>query len=261
MFRRRHSPSQLSESSDTPEPQTPSPEPADPAASRPAVPTSPLTEGGAVRSSGSSTAESSRRGLDVASGPRRRFADDAVGAAKPLESSDRKTTERRLIVGREISLAGEINACDHLVVEGRIEAKLKECRIIEVADSGVFKGSAEIEEADIAGQFDGDLSVRGKLRVRGSGTISGNIRYGRIEVEAGGRLIGTVQPLSEGPTATEPTRSETEQRTSAAFAMAGTGFAPGSSSGSAASSTPSSGVVHALSDGGGGERGRSESAD
>ena len=185
--------------------------------------------------SSSPNQEISRRALDIPGSPRRRPGDEGSGpgAAKAEDKAARPSSERRLIVGREISLAGEINACDHLVVEGRIEAKLKDCRIIEVADSGVFKGSAEIEEADIAGQFDGDLSVRGKLRVRGTGMISGNIRYGRIEVEAGGRLIGTVQPLEQAPpqSGAAPARSDSQ-------AMSWS-----------SSSTSVAGVVHALSEG------------
>ena len=191
--------------------------------------------------------ETARRVLDIPGGPRRRLADEGPApAVKPADQLSRPTSERRLIVGREISLAGEINACDHLVVEGRIEAKLKECRIIEVADSGVFKGSAEIEEADIAGQFDGDISVRGKLRVRGTGTISGNIRYGRIEVEAGGRLVGTVEPLGAEPVQTGAASAGSDTQTPS-WPLPST------------SSPPTAGVVHALPDGG--DLARSDSID
>ena len=120
----------------------------------------------------------------------------AVGYADGLES-----TERKLIVGRGISLNGEISACDHLVVEGRIEAKLKDCRRIDVSDSGIFKGSAEIQEADIGGRFEGELTVRGRLTLRGNGTVAGTLRYGEILVEAGGELRGTVEPLQSVVTA------------------------------------------------------------
>ncbi len=106
---------------------------------------------------------------------------------------------RKLIVGRDISLSGEIAACDVLVVEGTVEAKLREGKIIEIADTGLFKGSVEIDDADIGGRFEGDITVKGTLRVRGTGKIQGNIRYGTLEVEQGGQLSGSIEVLSGKP--------------------------------------------------------------
>lgn len=102
---------------------------------------------------------------------------------------------RTLIVGRGISLSGEINSCDHLFVEGRIEAKIKDCVSLNIAEGGIYKGNAEIGEAEIAGQFEGGISVRGRLVIRSSGVVSGSVQYYELEVEAGGKIIGTVEPL------------------------------------------------------------------
>ncbi len=101
--------------------------------------------------------------------------------------------QRRLTVGRDISLSGEIGSCDVLIVEGTVEAKLREGRSIEVANGGLFKGSVEIDEADIGGRFEGDIAVRGRLTVRSTGRITGSIKYGEISVEAGGQLSGDIQ--------------------------------------------------------------------
>ncbi len=109
--------------------------------------------------------------------------------------------QRRLIVGRDISLSGEIGSCDVLVVEGTVEAKLRDGRSIEIADSGLFKGSVEIDEADIGGRFEGDLAVRGRLTVRSTGKITGSIKYGELSVEAGGRLAGDIQLYAAAPKA------------------------------------------------------------
>jgi cytoskeletal protein CcmA (bactofilin family) len=160
------------------------------------------------------------RRTDIPGVPRRRTADEdgpASAAAAPsapaaAPAGGREGADRQLIVGRDISLAGEITACDHLIVEGRIEATLRDCRIIQVADGGTFKGSAEIEEAEIGGNFDGDLSVRGRLKVSGSGRISGNIRYGELEVAVGGRLTGTIEPLSGDTQAEAPGPAATVAR-------------------------------------------------
>jgi cytoskeletal protein CcmA (bactofilin family) len=111
---------------------------------------------------------------------------------KPPDSSDGK----RLTVGREICLSGEISACEVLVVEGKVEASLSDSRAIEIAEGGFFKGNAEIDNAEIAGRYEGNLTVRDRLLVRATGKISGQIRYRRLEVELGGEIGGDLQVLS-----------------------------------------------------------------
>jgi len=106
--------------------------------------------------------------------------------------------EKKLIVGKGLSLAGEITSCDILVVEGKVEAKLTEGKLLEITESGQFRGSVEIENADIAGRYDGQLVVHGRLTVRSSGRISGMVKYGELEVNAGGQIIGEVQVVGGG---------------------------------------------------------------
>jgi cytoskeletal protein CcmA (bactofilin family) len=112
----------------------------------------------------------------------------APRASSALDTDDTK----KLIVGREIRLNGEITACEKLVVEGRVEANLTDSRIIDIATTGYFKGTAEVDEAIISGEFHGTLTVRGRLFVRATGKVSGDIRYGELEIERGGRLSGDV---------------------------------------------------------------------
>lgn len=104
---------------------------------------------------------------------------------------------KKLTVGPEINLSGEISSCDTLAVEGEVTASLSDCRSLEVTKQGVFKGSAVIDVADIAGLFDGDLTVRERLIIRSSGRVSGTIRYNDLEIKRGGRIAGTVELLSD----------------------------------------------------------------
>jgi len=119
----------------------------------------------------------------------------------PPAPTRRDSDMRKLIVGREISLAGEITSCDLLVVEGSVEANLANCREIEISESGVFKGSASIEDAEIRGRFDGILNVRRRLLIHASGRVAGTVRYGQLQIECGGQISGDVQAQ---PTTNEP---------------------------------------------------------
>ena len=110
---------------------------------------------------------------------------------------------RRLIVGREISLSGEITSCDKLIVEGSVEANLQNCHDVDIAESGLFKGSATIDEIDVRGRFEGNLTVRKRLFIRATGRVSGTIRYGQIEIECGGQISGDIQAQSGEDTIAE----------------------------------------------------------
>lgn len=104
---------------------------------------------------------------------------------------------RKLVVGEGITLSGEIEACDHLIVEGKVEAALKGARVLDIAETGVFYGTVEIDEATIAGRFEGDLTVGGRLTVRATGSITGAISYKELAVEAGATIDGKINPVKD----------------------------------------------------------------
>ena len=116
------------------------------------------------------------------------------GAAPPAAVGS-QTAEggSKLTVGPNIKLKGvEITDCDTLVVEGMVEATM-DSRVIQIAEQGAFKGSAEIDVAEIRGEFHGNLTVRQKLVIYSTGKVTGIIRYGKLVIEEGGQLSGEIQ--------------------------------------------------------------------
>lgn len=116
----------------------------------------------------------------------------AYGAAPEARTLD----GRKLIIGEGITMSGEIESCDVLIVEGTVEAALKGASMMEIAESGVFYGTVEINEAVIAGRFEGDLTVNGRLHIKSTGSITGTIVYKELAVEAGATVDGKITPLS-----------------------------------------------------------------
>jgi cytoskeletal protein CcmA (bactofilin family) len=103
---------------------------------------------------------------------------------------------KKLIVGQGISLSGEITACERLVVEGSVKVVLNKTRAIEITETGKFTdGKAEVDEAEISGVYEGELTVRDRLLIRATGRVTGTIRYGELEVERGGKLSGQLAML------------------------------------------------------------------
>ena len=114
----------------------------------------------------------------------------AMVADRSSPASD--SSGSKLTVGPNIKLKGvEITDCDTLVVEGTVEATM-DSRVIQISENGAFKGSAEIDIAEIHGEFNGTLTVRQKLVIYSSGKVNGKIRYGKLVVEEGGQLAGEI---------------------------------------------------------------------
>lgn len=112
----------------------------------------------------------------------------AAAAKAPAENSGSKLT-----VGPNIKLKGvEITDCDTLVVEGTVEATM-DSRVIQITEQGAFRGTAEIDIAEIHGEFNGTLTVRQKLVIYSTGKVNGKIRYGKLVVEEGGQLAGEIE--------------------------------------------------------------------
>ncbi len=99
---------------------------------------------------------------------------------------------RTLVVGREIVFSGEIESCEKLIIEGRVEGDIADTKRLEIAETGRFKGKAVVEECIVAGACEGELSVNGLLTLRAKGRVEGTVRYVEIEVQRGGRLSGDV---------------------------------------------------------------------
>ncbi len=144
----------------------------------------------------------------------------ATGTPEPQAQSTSQTMAgssapeggSKLIVGPNIKLKGvEIQDCDTLFVEGTVEATM-DSRVIQIAQQGTFKGSAEVDVAEIHGTFDGNLTVRQKLVIHTTGKVTGRIRYGKVVIEEGGQLSGDIEcasgtgakAASNGTTTTKP---------------------------------------------------------
>jgi cytoskeletal protein CcmA (bactofilin family) len=120
----------------------------------------------------------------------------APGTSSTITPEQARNSSRRLVVGEGITMSGEIESCDTLIVEGTVEAALKGASILDIAETGVFYGTVEIDECSIAGRFEGDITVHGRLTVKASGSITGSIAYKELAVEAGATVDGKMSPLN-----------------------------------------------------------------
>jgi cytoskeletal protein CcmA (bactofilin family) len=120
----------------------------------------------------------------------------------PAQKADSvsQTATRKLVVGRGIVFSGEIKSCDCLVVEGTVKANIADCHDINIAEGGLFTGSASVDRAEIRGRFEGTLAVAEHLLIHSTGRVAAEVRYNQIEIERGGEISGTIQAQASGAT-------------------------------------------------------------
>lgn len=104
---------------------------------------------------------------------------------------------RTLVVGRGISLQGTVSEAERLVVEGTVESQMIQATELSISDAGVFRGEVQVEDAEIAGTFDGTLTARGQLVIRATGRVIGVARCRRLMVEDGGQVSGKMEMLGD----------------------------------------------------------------
>jgi cytoskeletal protein CcmA (bactofilin family) len=114
--------------------------------------------------------------------------------------------ERVLTVGFETALKGDISGCDRLKIEGHAEVNVTEIAIMEINETGTFKGTAIVGTALIGGIFSGDLTVTERLVILETGRVTGTISYHSLEIQPGGKIAGTIDVIPDEAVAGEPSR-------------------------------------------------------
>ncbi|MFH5923164.1 bactofilin family protein [Roseomonas xinghualingensis] len=120
-----------------------------------------------------------------------------AGAPRPAAPAAATAERRTLVVGTGISLQGTVTDAERLVVDGTVESQMIQATELQITQSGVFRGEVQVEDAEIAGVFDGTITARGSLVIRATGRVLGVARTRRLSVEDGGQLSGRMEMLTE----------------------------------------------------------------
>ena len=125
----------------------------------------------------------------------------APNASRPTGRAE--AGEKRVLqLGKGISIQGSVTEAERIVIEGTMESQLLQCQELAISHSGVFKGEVQVEDADIAGVFDGTLTATGSLTIRATGRVLGVARSRRFSVEDGGQLTGHMEMITDASAST-----------------------------------------------------------
>ena len=111
----------------------------------------------------------------------------AAPASTPVSSG------RSALIGPGIHVNGEISGDENLVVEGRVDGKIRLALYqVEVGESGCVKADITAKVIKIAGEVRGDITGTEKVIILRSGNVHGNIVAPRMTLEDGAIFKGSI---------------------------------------------------------------------
>jgi len=112
-----------------------------------------------------------------------------------VSTSGGEAPEKGVLVvteGTIIQGVRELHNCRRLEVHGYIEGEMT-AGAVHVHRNGRCYGTVTADAAEVHGELQGTLFVKNLIDIRSSGSVSGNVHYGKLALEAGGHLSAEVR--------------------------------------------------------------------
>jgi cytoskeletal protein CcmA (bactofilin family) len=97
-----------------------------------------------------------------------------------------------LLVREDTIIKGEIRNCRQMEVYGYVEGNVATGSLL-IHPNGQCYGTVKTESAEVRGTLQGDVVVKQLIKIRDTGSVSGNVQYGSLAMEVGGSLSAEVR--------------------------------------------------------------------
>ncbi|MBN1150490.1 polymer-forming cytoskeletal protein [candidate division WOR-3 bacterium] len=114
-----------------------------------------------------------------------------------LGKNSRGDSKIETVIGQTSFLEGTVSSENSLRIDGKIEGKINGNQDIIIGESGYVKGTIKGENLIIAGILEGTADINGTLSIKKSATILGDIVVGAIDIEEGGKFLGSCKMKNE----------------------------------------------------------------
>ena len=111
----------------------------------------------------------------------------------PLGKSPIEQLKEQSVIGRSISIKGELSGEEDLIIQGRVEGKIDlKKNNITVDKSGSVKGDIYGKSITLEGEVEGNLFGEKRIVLQPSGVVRGDMRAPAINLEEGAKFKGNI---------------------------------------------------------------------
>ncbi len=93
-------------------------------------------------------------------------------------------------IGPSVKVEGDFTGEGDLVIEGIVIGNLSTHNNLRIGTDAIVEAEVKAKNAYIAGRVKGNVTIKGKLELTGSGMILGNVKASELSVESGGIING-----------------------------------------------------------------------
>ena len=97
------------------------------------------------------------------------------------------------IIGRKITIRGNLSGNEDLIVEGKIEGTIKLANHLVIEPSGILVADLDVEDVTVNGSVQGEVRAARSITINTGARVVGNIAAPRIIIEDGARFKGRVE--------------------------------------------------------------------
>jgi cytoskeletal protein CcmA (bactofilin family) len=96
------------------------------------------------------------------------------------------------MIGEKTFIKGTIQAKENLQVLGRIEGTIESTGDVDVGESGFVEATIRGSSVIVSGHVQGTIDATSLFRLHGNGTLSGEVKSPRIQIEEGTFFQGRI---------------------------------------------------------------------
>lgn len=93
-------------------------------------------------------------------------------------------------ISKDTSIDGNVETTGNLRIEGKVKGNIRARSKIVLGNSGEVEGKVFAQTADIEGTIKGTVQVEGMLTLKSTANIKGDIKTGKLAMEAGAIFDG-----------------------------------------------------------------------
>ncbi|MDX1708943.1 MAG: polymer-forming cytoskeletal protein [Desulfobacterales bacterium] len=129
------------------------------------------------------------------------------------KESSRKLSNAKTIIGKDISIQGNIRGSEHMVIDGSVKGNIEmDNHNFTLGPAGRVEGEIHARNISISGDMKGNIKTPGKIEITEQASFQGDIVAKSIAVENGAYFKGSVELITEQASKPLSTEEKTDKR-------------------------------------------------